>query len=179
MVDYIEERQELDVPSATGIEGYLSVVRSILSLPRVQEITIKIGKVRWQRFKKPDEPDRNLEIDLDTLMPYGVIRNHEVHEYVALENAAAALGALLTQAHTDGLNPIAWVSGPNSLLYAWYKETTGMNLPKDSAHGIDLLLDPNIGQEALILCTGFGKRAALVDTVRSYKITMPWRQVKP
>jgi hypothetical protein len=179
MVDYIEERQELDVPSATGIEGYLSVVRSILNLPRVQEITIKVGKVRWHRFKKPDEPDRNLEVDLDTLMPYGVIRNHEVQELMTVPDAAACLGAVLAQAHIDGLNPIAWVSGPGTLLHGWYKDTTGLLLPKDSVFGLDLLLDSNIGQEALILCTGFGKRAALVDTVRSYKITMPWRQVKP
>lgn len=176
MVDYIEERQEQEVPSAAGVEVYLAVVRSVLSLPRVQEVVIKVGKVRWHRFKKPDEPDRNLEIDLDTLMPYGVIRTHEVQELRPLPDAAASIGAMLAQAHVDGLNPIAWVSGPGSLLHSWYQDTSGLLLPKDSVHGFDLLLDPNIGHETLILCTGFGKRAALVDTVRSYKITMPWRQ---
>lgn len=176
MVDYIEERREQAVPGATGIDGYLAVVRDVLSLPRVQEITVKVGEVRWRRFKKPDEPDRNLEVDLETLMPYGVVRSHEIQELMSTDNAAVCLGAVLAQAHIDGLNPIAWVSGPGTLLHGWYKATTGMLLPKDSVHGFDLLLDPNIGQEALILCTGFGKRAALVDTVRSYKITMPWRQ---
>lgn len=175
MVDYIEERQELEVHSATGIEGYLSVVRSILSLPRVQEINIKVGKVRWHRFKKPDEPDRNIEVDLDTLMPYGVIRSHEVQERRPVADAAASIGAILAQAHIDGLNPIAWVSGVGTLLHGWYQDSSGLLLPKDSVHGFDLLLDPNIGSETLILCTGFGKRAALIDTVRSYKITMPWR----
>jgi hypothetical protein len=179
MVDYIEERKEQEVPNASGVAGYLEVVRGVLELPRVQEIIIRVGKVSWHRFKKPDEPERNLEVDLETLMPYGVIRSHDVVEVPAVDNAAATLGLLFTKAHLDGLNPIALVSGPGTFLHSWYRATTSLVLPRQSAHGVDLLLDPNIGEEALILCTGFGKRAALVDTVRSYKTTMPWRQTKP
>lgn len=176
MADYVEDRQKVVVPGATGVDGYLKVIRSVLELPRVREIVVGIGVVSWMRLKKVDEPERNVEIDLDTLMPYSIIRSSVLTEITPVpEHAATALGHLFMQAHLDGLMPIALVTGGQSYLHPWYKQTTGEVLPTSSVHGLDLLFDPNIGQETLVLCAGLGKRAALVDTVRSYKITMPWR----
>lgn len=175
MVEYIEERNELDIPGATGIDGYLSAIRNVLELPRVQGLEVLIGKIRWRRFRRPDEPERNVEVDLDTLMPYSIIRTRDIVEVTAAATAAVALGQLFTRAHVDGLNPIALVTGPQTHLHQWWLTSSDVELPVDSVYGLDLLRDPHIGPEALVLCAGFGKRAALVDTIKSYKITMPWR----
>ncbi len=178
MPNYIEETKEIEVPPASGVPGFLRVVSSILERSRVQEIIISKGKIVYRRFRKEDEPEKPLEVDLDTLLPSYVIRGSEVEELpLNTENAAVAVGQLFSKSHMDGFNPIALVGGSDSLFFSWHAKTTGVVVARDECYGLPFLPDHNIPNEAVILCTGYGRRASLADTVRCYKISIPLRFV--
>jgi len=181
MPAYIEETKEIPVPPATGVPGFLKVVAGILERPRVQEIVLSKDKITYRRFRRDDEAETELEIDLATLMPFAVIRNSQLEELRLLTetNAAAAVGQLFAKAHMDGMNPIAFAGGPNSLFFPWHARTTNVVLAKEECYGLSFLADPELPDEALFLCAGYGRRAALPDTVRSYKITIPFLKERP
>lgn len=174
MPDYVEDKGEFEVPGATGVQGYLRVVQSILELPRVQEVVISIGKVSYRRFRRAGEPKRELEIELDSLLPSSIVRRSALIEIpLKSGHAAEAVAELFARAHMDGLNPVAFVSGRASHFRQWHVNSTGIVLPNDEAYGLPMLLDGQMPDEALVLCAAYGRRAALVDTVRGYKITIP------
>lgn len=174
MPNYIEEKKDVDVPPATGIPGFLKVISSILERPRVQRIVIEKGKISYSRFRRDDEEDVPLGIDLETLMPSAVIRSSLVEEVQVLaDNAAVGVGQLFAKAHMDGMNPVAFVSGPGSLFFLWHTRTTRVVLAKEECYGLPFLADPEIPDETLILCSAYSRRAALPDTVRCYKMTVP------
>lgn len=175
MPNYIEETKEIEVPPASGIPGFLRVVSDILGRSRVQEIVISKGKIAYRRFRKEDEPEVPLAVDLDTLMPSFVIRAGQVEELALLtdDNAAVAVSMLFAKAHMDGLNPIALVGGRNSQFFSWHTKTTDVVLARDECYGLPFLADHNIPDETVLLCAGYGRRASLPDTVRSYKISIP------
>lgn len=181
MPSYIEEKKEIPVPPATGVPGFLKVVAGILERPRVQEIVLGKDKITYRRFRRDDEAETELEVDLDTLMPLAVIRNSQLEELrlITETNAAAAVSQLFTKAHMDGMNPIAFASGPHSLFFSWHTRTTSVVLAKEECYGLPFLADPGLPDEALFLCTGYGRRAALPDTVRSYKIAIPFLKERP
>lgn len=181
MPAYIEEKKEIQVPPATGIPGFLKVVAGILERPRVQEIVLSKDKITYRRFRREDEAEAELEMDLATLMPMAVIRNSQLEELrlITDTNAATVVSQLFAKAHMDGMNPIAFASGPNSLFFAWHARTTNVVLAKEECYGVPFLADPELPNEALVLCTGYSRRAALPDTVRSYKITIPFLKEKP
>lgn len=175
MPDYEEEHDQMEVPRAVGIAGYLKVIQGLLELPRVQEIVVKAGVVSWRRFRKPDEPHRELGVDLDTLLPSSVIRSRSVIELQpVVESAAVTVAQMFAQVHMDGFNPVSFVGGQASNFFSWHARTTGVMLAKTEMYGLPFLLDNQIPDEALILCAAYGRRAALVDTVQSYKVTIPW-----
>jgi hypothetical protein len=171
---YEEERKTLQIPAAVGKAGYLRVISALLDLLRVQQIVIAPGKVEYFRLRASDEPENPTDVELETLMPYSIIRNHPLDELIvaAPSNAAVAVGQLLTAVTLAGLRPAAFVTGPDTLLYRWYYSTTAQKLPKGSVFGVPLLVDPGIGGEALVVCAAYGPNAMLIDTVRSFKITM-------
>jgi hypothetical protein len=175
MPTYEEEERTVEIPKAAGIKAYLAVLDEILSLPMVDTVTIVVtpGFVRYHRFKKPDEPEKLVGLDLATLLPYAVIRSHELLEIQpSTRIAAVAIAQMLAQAHLDGLNPIAFVCGHDPTLRKWHASTTGIVLPANEMYGLPLLCDNQLPQEALFLCAAYGKNAALVDTHKSYKITI-------
>ena len=109
-------------------------------------------------------------------MPYAVVRSREVEELTPRsDSAATTVAELFAKAHMDGYNPTALVVGQNSYFRGWHAKSTGVVLPKEEAYGLPLLADVQTPDEALILCAAYGKRAALIDTVKSYKVTIPWR----
>ncbi len=174
MPQYVEEKKELEVPVATGIPGFLKVLTGILERPRVQKVTIEKGKITYLRYRREDEPDQELEVELTTLMPAAVIRNSLLEEVSLLaDNAAIGVSQLFAKAHMDGLNPVALVGSMNSLFFVWHVRTTKVVLAKDECYGLPFLPDKDIPDETLILCAAYSKRAMLPDTARCYKMTIP------
>lgn len=174
MPNYIEEKKEIDVPPASGIPGFLKVVAGILERPRVQEVLISKGKITYRRFRREDESEQPLEVDLETVMPAAVVRNSAVEELIVMSNnAAVGVSQLFAKAHMDGMSPIAFVSGPGSLFFAWHTRTTSIVLSHDECYGLPFLSAPGIPDETLLLCAAYSRRSTLPDTVRSYKITIP------
>lgn len=174
MPNYIEEKKELDVPPASGIPGFLKVIEGILERPRVQEVVIAKGKITYRRFRREDEPETPVEVDLATVMPAAVIRNSLLEELKLLtDNAAITVSQLFTKAHMDGMSPIAFVSGPSSLFFTWHARTAHVVLAKEECYGLPFLSAPDIPDETLILCAAYSRRSSLPDTVRAYKITIP------
>lgn len=175
MPNYIEENKELEVPPATGVPGFLRVVESILERPRVQRVVIEKGKISYSRFRRDDETEAPLGIELATLMPSAVIRSCSIVEEIKAlaDNAAIGMAQLFSKAHMDGMNPVALVGGLSSLFFVWHTRTTSVVLAKDECYGLPFLADPEIPDESLILCAAYDKRAALPDTVRCYKMLVP------
>lgn len=177
MTDWQEVTDVVEVPKNTGLDGFLQVIRSYLKTPRVQDITIDArGKVSIRRFVRPADSDRNVGVDFASLAPSGIVRNTEVEEVVMYEgvSAAVALGSLLDRVSTDKLKPLAFMTGANSVLWDWYKMTTGVRLrDKGNLHGLPLHTDRLLPDTVLILVVGYGKDAALVDARASYKLEMP------
>lgn len=177
MPNYEEEEQVIEIPKAAGIKAYMSVVEKILALPMVKSVVIHItpGNITYHRFKSPEEPETTVGIDLESLLPYSVIRSHDIVELnPSAKIAAIVVAQLLAQAHLDGLNPVAFASGHAMTLRKWHAHTTGIILPEDEMYGLPLLVDKQLPVESLFLCAAYGKNAALVDTVKTYKVTIPW-----
>lgn len=174
MPTYIDEQKTIEVPSNTGVEGYLKVVGEILELPRVQKVVLEIGSISYRRFRKEDEPERNVGQDLETLQPAAVVRSHPISEIKASSDSAAVVVAqLFAQAAMDGYNPVAFVSGLHSMFWSWHARSTGLVLNKKEAYGLAFYGDQQLPDEALILCAAYGRRASMVDVQCSYKVTIP------
>lgn len=170
---YVEERKSYKIPPAVGTAGYLRVLDAILQLARVQKISVTPGSIEYLRLRAEDEPEHSVEVELETLMPYSIIRNRPLDELVATSpNAAVVIGQLFTAATLAGLHPAGLVTGADTWLYRWYHTTTGSKLAKGHVFGAPLLVDSNLPSETLVLCAAHGPYAKLVDTVRSFKITM-------
>lgn len=176
MPTYEEETKSIEVAKATGRTGYFKVLERLFDMRRVQKIVITAGKVTYLRHRYPNEPEQEVEVDLETLMPYAIIRSREVTEILpASDNAAIVISQIFSQVHMDGLNPVAFASGHDLTFRQWHAHTTKVMLPSDESYGLPFLTDLQLPTESLFLCAAYGRRAALVDIVRSYKVTMPWR----
>lgn len=177
MPTYEEEEKVIEIPRAAGIKAYTAVVERILALPMVKSVVIRItpGSITYSRFKHPDEPEANVGMDLESLMPFAIIRSHELMELSPSASiAAVVIAQMLAQAHLDGLNPVAFCSGHDLTLRKWHVHTTGIVLAKDEMYGLPFLSDRQLPTEALFLCAAYGRNAALVDTTKTYKVTIPW-----
>lgn len=174
MPNWEEERKRYDIPKAAGKAGYFKVLDTVFDLPRVQEVNIVPGAVSYFRFKKSDEPENNADVDLDTVLPYSIIRSRPLIELSPVsENAAVVIAQMFAKAQIDGYNPVAFAGGHEIVFRRWHGKTTGVVLQEGEAYGLPFLVDQNLPIEALFMCAAFGKRASLIDTVQSYKVTMP------
>lgn len=180
MPNYEEETKTLEVPAGTGVAGVLRTVEAILQLGRVQEVVLKTGKATYTRLRKPDEPERVVDLELETLMPSHVVRGSVLRELdLKSLNAAVAVGQLFLQASVDGMNPVAFVSGTTSELWAWYEATTKLTTSREEFYGVPFYADANIPDEVLVLCCAQSRRAAMIDVTHSYKITIPAKRRTP
>jgi hypothetical protein len=176
MPNYDEESRSFDIPKATGRAGYFQVLDSLFNLQKVQEILITPGKIAYRRFRRSEEPEAEVGVDLSTLMPFAVIRSHEVTEVLPnSEIASTVIAQMFAQVHMDGYNPIAFASGHELTFRQWHASTTQVMLPVGEAYGLPFLVDKQLPTESLLLCASFGRKGALVDTVHSYKLAIPWR----
>lgn len=177
MAQLVEERKQIEVPKGVGRSGVLLVFQQIIDLPRVQQIEVTPGKIAYFRYRHQEEAESVVGKDLSTLLPSSIIRNRPVGELAPVpEDAAHAVGMLFARASMDGHLPIAFVSGTATKFYVWHRESAGISLPEnEELYGLPFLFDVNIPSSVLLLCVSPMRRAALVDTARSYKITIPQR----
>lgn len=175
--EYDEIRESITVPKNTGRQGFLRAIEELLALPRVQEIHIDSrGKVDYRYLLRPGEQKKPaLEPDFQELLPYAIIRNSDVRELTEPdENAAVAVSQLFDLASADHLIPIAFVAGPMSTFWDWYRATTSIDpLSTEELYGLPILSDRQLEDYVLVLCAGFSRNAPLSDTQKSYKLVIP------
>lgn len=173
---YEEQNQSVEIPKGTGIEGFLRAIREILQLPRVQELHIDArGNITYKYFLREGEAPSALDLEFESLMPYAIVRNGNVQEVVVkATNAAVVLGQMFGRAAADHMYPVAWVGGANTMFWTWFDTSMGFKtLLQEELYGLPFLRDRMVEDSVLILCTAYGRRAALVDTQRSYKVLIP------
>ena len=174
MPNYRQQHKSEKVDATAGVPGILRVVKSILGLSRVQEITINKDEVKYWRWALPDEPDQAVTIEFTDLMPYAIVRNSVLTELnPCSDNAAIVVGQMFAAVCQAGLNPIGFVCNPDSKFWAWHAKTTGVVMGNSELYGLPCYKDQGIPSETLILCAGYERRSLLTDTVSSYKITIP------
>lgn len=180
MPNYDEETKKIEVPKGTGVPGLLKAITAVLELPRVQNISIdSTGLVTYTRLRKAGEPESNVDQEFDSLMPWQVIRSHAIVEVqLPSINAAVVIGAMFSQANIEGYNPVAFVGNPSTRLWHWYTSTTKVVTNRDEFYGLPFLSDRQVPEEALLLCVAYGRRASMVDVVKSYKVSIPMPVVK-
>lgn len=179
MPSFIEEEKTIEVPKGIGVDGLLKAVAKVLELSRVQNITIDVtGKVSYKRFRKEDEPEQVTGLDFSSVMPWQIVRGHAIEEVPTNStNAAVVLGQLFARVSMDGFNPVSFVASPSTKFWTWYTATTSLHTGHVELHGLPFLVDPQVPEEALVMCVAYGRRAGMVDVVKSYKITVPMRKV--
>lgn len=182
-MEWEERTNRIEVPENTGIEGFLYAIRELLRRPRIQEIKIDSkGSIAYRQYVQKDKPLNNVGIEFGDISPYGVIRNADVVELTVQpgQSAAVVAAAVLDIATTEQLYPIAFVTGADTVFWEWYAATAGVPFRSTNyLFGWPLYTDRLLPDTALILCTGYGKDAALVDTQRAYKIEMQFAAMMP
>lgn len=175
MIEYKEHNEKLDIPRGAGVEGFIAAIRRILQLPRVQKLTATAaGKVHYTRLVRPDEPLHPVGVDFESLLPSSIMRNGNVKELPEIGNAAYGICSLFKEAAQEHVVPVAFASGAASGVLAWHEDTTGIPYGDDGTlYGLPLLVDEGLPKEALFLCCGYSKAAALVDVRQTYRITLP------
>jgi len=176
MPEYRKVEHTLTIPKNTGVTGFMRTVESLIKLPRVQAIHIEAsGKVTWSRYVADAEEEELPGIDFSDLQPWAVIRNKEVVELpVHTSNAALILGMMLDRATSEGLKPVAFVSGANSVFREWFADTTGYQLGSASVMGFPLYGDRHVTDTALLLCAAYTSEAPLAEMQKAYKIEMDY-----
>lgn len=176
MSEFEEVTETVEVPKNTGRAGFMRVIEDILKLPRVQDINIDSrGKVKYRYFLREGESKQPVTTDFKTLEPYSAIRNSIVQELVEPDdNAAVGVGQLFDGAAQDRLVPIAFVASPTTTFWTWYEETTGIALAsREELYGVPFLSERALEDYVLVLCAGYTRGSALIDTQRSYKLVIP------
>lgn len=184
MKDRIEYKETIEVPKGTGRAGFILAIEQVLKLSRVQDIHIDArGKVSYTRFVAEGEEVAPLRVDFESVSPYAVIRNSEVVEtsYPDDVNAAVAVSLLFQEVSVDQLFPIAFVGGMKTDIWRWMFNSTGVTPPKirDELFGLPLYQDRMIEDYMLVLCAGYSRNAAMLDTQKSYKIVIPLQPPEP
>jgi hypothetical protein len=188
MGDYNEVRETVDVPRGTGVQGFLKAIEEILKLPRVQEVKIDArGKVSYFRYLRDGETNVPLEVDFDTLQPYAVLRNArsivEISGASVPNDASRALAIMFRACSKDQLMPIAFIGGANTVLFEWFRKSTGLFLDQEgeTVYGVPFHKDRQVDDASLFLAAAYTRNSALIDVQKAYKILMPAREepVKP
>jgi len=181
MAEYKEVKGTIAVPANTGVEGFLHTIKTLMARPRLQSFQVDSkGTVSFRRFVLKDEQAEsakdNYGVSLEHLQPYYVVRNALIRELTNIDglNAASVVGVLMARAARDDMQPLSFLVNPTTLLWRWYKESTGHEWEEQGVFfGLPVLTDRYVPEEALLLCAGYGRDAAFVDTQISYKAEIP------
>jgi len=177
-MEYREIERSLSIPRGTGRDGFLRVIGDILKLPKVQEISIQAnGKVKYRQFVHKDSQDNEhvLNVDLETLKPYFVLRNCRIRELHLPEDilAPVAISMLFAEASREGMAPVAFVSSPDTRFWEWHGRTSGVVFGKEEAYGLPVYTDEELPDEVFFLCASYSREARLIDTKSAYKLSIP------
>lgn len=180
MSDFKEVEGTITVPPNTGRAGFLRAIEAILRKPRVQSVEIDSrGYVKFRRWVLNGEDaskENNFGVDFKDLQPFHIVRNARVQELVPPEDlpAPVVLGLMFEKSARDQMHPLAFVTGPQTTLWEWYRFTTGHDMQERlTLFGLPLKHDRHIPDTALLLCAGYGKDAKFIDTQVSYKVEIP------
>lgn len=177
-----EVTSSVDIPKNTGIEGFLITLRELLKKPRVQEIRIDArGKISYRRMVQDGE-DNALNVDLETVTPSGVMARAVVEELALPPHlpAAVALGKLFDRFAIDRVAPLAFVSGPGTIFWEWYKITTKSAIhSRDHIFGLPLITDKRVPDTALLLMGTTLSSDSIIDTTNVLKLEMETMMVRP
>ncbi len=164
------------VPKNTGLEGFLFTLRSILKLPRVQEILVTgKGVITYKRYA-PASPgeDEEPSIIFDSMYPWASVRTAEFEELiVSRHNAASTIITMLDATASLEMFPLGFIVSPATVLWDWYEVTTGYRLKKRSTLcGVRVLEDRAVPATALVLCASYENSNELVSADRVFKVEM-------
>jgi hypothetical protein len=174
-------QETIEVPKNTGKAGLLHTLESLLELRRVQEIHIDGRrlplKVTYKRFINEGEVELPLNINLESLSPYAVLRNGDIREAeVATDDVAAiVITKLFKEVSISGLWPVAFVSGPSSRFWDWHIATMGFSPShnKEDAYGLPFLYDRQVDDDVLLIAAAYDRNAAIIDAQKAFKIQIP------
>lgn len=182
-MDLKEVEATINVPPNAGIPGFLRTLEQILKKPRVQSIQIDArGVIHFRHYVPEDEMDtaKNFGVDFADIQPYNIVRNADVREILLQSEpipAAIVIGYLLDRCVTEQMRPLAFATGVGTTLWSWYTNTTGAQITTTSHFfGLPVMRDDKLPDTALILCCGYGRDAAFIDTRVAYKIEIPTEQ---
>lgn len=177
MEEYKERTDTISVPRNTGVEGFIRAIRGILSLPRVQNISVNAtGQVSYRRYVRDGEvSEAKIDVDYSGLDPYAIIRNSELEEFPIRPgvSAASVIAHLFNKIAQEGCNAVAFVTGANSDFWRWHEQTSGVSLDRRlPAYGLPIYADRQIPDHALVLCAAYARSATLLDCHRFIAVVM-------
>ena len=183
MEGYKERQSSISVPKNSGVDGFLRTLRTILELPRVQNISIgSDGVVRYMRYVREGEPDGPAQIDYSDLAPWNIIRNSNSLQEIEHEldtPAPTVIANLFNILGQEGLVPIAFATGAASTFWRWHERTAGIRLTqRASAYGLPIYADSQMPDYSLVLCAAF-VRTGLVDCHRFLMVGMQSEEFAP
>ena len=175
-MEFTLKEMTVNVPLNTGVDGFLLAVRKVLELSRVQGIQIDAkGTLIYKRYVANDDGE-TIGVDYEGIEPWHIIRNSELLELRDLPTSAASrVVCLMDAARSEQLYPTGFVTGADTSLAAWFRESSGITLRTDKALcGLKVYVDRHVPDSALILTAAYSPTAGLVDTVKSYKVDMDY-----
>lgn len=177
-MEYIEQKESVEIPKNVGVKGFLLALESILKLPRLQDINIdRFGKVHYRYFLREGESRMPLNVDFEGISPHSIVRNSKLFEVELREDegASVSVARLFELAAMDHVFPVAFVAGSSTLFWSWYESSCQFRkMNRDELFGFPFLVEPrHIGENVLLLCAAHARGGALIDTQRTYKLTIP------
>src|SRR5580692_5099232 len=126
-MEYERHDEEIDIPKGSGKAGLIEAIKGVLSLPRVQNISINAqGKITYSFFLRKGEEAKPPAIEFDKVMPYAIARNGQISELQYPKgNAITACADLFERASRDHMAPVAFLGGEKSGFWAWYADSLG------------------------------------------------------
>lgn len=174
--DYEQHEEEIVVPKGAGVAGLLEAMKGVLNLPRVTNIVIQSpAKISYTFFLRKGDKKTQPQVSFDDLMPYAIVRNGEVEEIpYPSADAPSACAELFEHASRDHMAPVCFLGGENSAFWEWYKYSLGRDSPtREELFGLPFLTDRDMENMSLLLCTAYRRGGSIVDTIKSYKVSIP------
>lgn len=174
MTEFQEKTERIQVPTNTGVQGFLRVLEAILKLGRVQRVNINAtGVVEYMRYvaEGEDQP-QGVQVSLEGLSPRELIIAGQVtevpsgllpHQDVMKAFAAVRMAAMA---------PVAWVVGEGTVLRQWFQASGVELLDLEEFMGLPVHRAADVADSALILCASHSRQGVFTDCTKFYKVAM-------
>lgn len=164
----------LQVPKATGVQGFLRTIERVLTVPRLRSMHVShTGQVSYEALVPEEVKDLPvLDVELESLLPSQLLRNIETAEYLPKEGSTPTdqvVGTIL-QVLAAGLFPCRWLCADLRTVHKW----SGLvpSVADEDLLGFPVMEDPGLPREALILLGAVLRGAALVDSSLAVVLSM-------